>query len=59
VIRAVDGVDRLEYPIGNVLYKSGGYVSDVRVSPSGERAAFFEHPVPWDDRGEVQQLSCA
>ena len=53
VIRSVDGVDRLEYPIGTVLFESAGYVSDVRVSPAGDHVAFFEHPVAWDDRGEV------
>ncbi len=53
VTRAVDGVDRLEYPIGKVLYQSAGYVSDIRISPEGDQVAFFEHPVEWDDRGEV------
>jgi len=53
IIRTVDGVDRLEYPAGKVLYQSAGYVSDVRISPSGDEVAFFEHPVAWDDRGEV------
>jgi len=53
ITRAVGGEDRLEYPIGKVLYRSTGYVSDVRVSPAGDEVAFFEHPVEWDDRGEV------
>jgi len=46
-------VDGLEYLIGKVLYQSAGYVSDVRISPAGDEVAFFEHPVEWDDRGEV------
>jgi tRNA A-37 threonylcarbamoyl transferase component Bud32 len=53
VTRNVQGEDRLEYPIGKVLYRSAGYVSDVRISPAGDEVAFFEHPVEWDDRGEV------
>jgi Tol biopolymer transport system component len=53
VTRNVDGADRLEYPVGKVLYQSPGYVSDVRISPSGDEVAFLEHPVPWDDRGEA------
>jgi Tol biopolymer transport system component len=53
VTRNVAGADRLEYPIGTVLYQSAGYVSDVRVSPSGDEVAFLDHPVPWDDRGEA------
>jgi tRNA A-37 threonylcarbamoyl transferase component Bud32/dipeptidyl aminopeptidase/acylaminoacyl peptidase len=53
VTRAVDGVDRLEYPIGTVLATSTGYFSDPRVSPSGNEIAVFEHPTAYDDRGIV------
>ena len=51
IIREVDGKDRLEYPIGKVLYSTGGYLSDVRFSRAGDRIAFLEHPFRWDDRG--------
>jgi eukaryotic-like serine/threonine-protein kinase len=53
VIREVNGRDRLEFPIGTVLQESSGYLSDPRVSPSGDRVAFFEHPVRYDDRGGI------
>jgi Tol biopolymer transport system component len=53
IIRNVGGVDRLEFPIGTSLYQAPGYLSDPRVSPAGDRIAFFEHPVRWDDRGKV------
>ncbi|HXI04510.1 MAG TPA: protein kinase [Candidatus Saccharimonadales bacterium] len=53
IIRLVEGEDRLEYPIGNVLYRTGGYLSDLRVSPDGEKVAFLEHQSKWDDRGMV------
>ncbi len=53
IIRGVAGKDRLEFPAGRVLYESGGYLSDLRFSPSGDRIAFFEHPGSWDDRGSV------
>ena len=36
IVRRVDGKDRLEYPIGKVLYETTGYVSHPRVS-SGRR----------------------
>jgi len=49
----VEGKDRLEYPIGKVLREVSGYMSDVRVSPRGDRLAYFEHPRKWDDRGSV------
>ncbi len=53
VIRDVGGRDRLELPIGTVLYESSGYLSDPRVSPGGDRIAFMEHPSRFDDRGSV------
>ena len=53
IIHVVGGKDRLEYPIGHVLYESPGYLSDPRVSPRGDRIALFEHPYRWDDRGSV------
>ena len=54
VVHIVDRVDKLEYPIGNVLYESAGYLSDPRVSPDGIKVAFCEHPVRFDDRGWVK-----
>jgi eukaryotic-like serine/threonine-protein kinase len=53
IIHEVAGTDRLEYPIGRVLREASGYMTDVRVSPRGDRVAFFEHPRKWDDRGSV------
>jgi eukaryotic-like serine/threonine-protein kinase len=50
VILIADRIDRLEYPIGHVLYESTGYLSDPRLSPDGIRVAFCEHP-RFDDRG--------
>jgi hypothetical protein len=52
IIREVAGRDRLEYPIGRVLAE-GSYLTDLRVSPRGDRIAYFEHPNKWDDRGSV------
>jgi Tol biopolymer transport system component/tRNA A-37 threonylcarbamoyl transferase component Bud32 len=45
----------LEYPVGRVLYQSrpGGYLSDLRVSPAGDRIALFDHQSAGDDRGVV------
>ena len=58
IIREVEGRDRLEYPIGRVLAE-GGYLTDVRVSPRGDRLAYFEHPSKWDDRGSVNVVDLA
>ncbi|MGD8376912.1 MAG: hypothetical protein PVF68_12280, partial [Acidobacteriota bacterium] len=59
IIRDVDGVDRLEFPIGNVLHEASGYLSDLRFSPDGKRIAFFEHPLKGDDRGSVDVVDLA
>ena len=44
VAREVRGTDRLEFPIGKVLYESHGYITHVRVSPKGDLVAFLDHP---------------
>ena len=53
VVHYVDGHSRLEYPIGNVLYQSGGWISSIRFSPQGDKIAFMDHPALWDNRGSV------
>jgi eukaryotic-like serine/threonine-protein kinase len=53
VVREVDGHSRLEYPIGNVLYQSGGWISNPRFSPQYDQIAFMDHPALWDYRGSV------
>ena len=57
IIHEVNGKDRLEFPIGTVLFESGGYLSDLRIAPSGDRIAFFEHPRRYDDRGFVATVN--
>ncbi len=47
------GKTRLEYPIGNVLYETAGWISHPRVSPQGDRVAFLDHPVQGVDSGSV------
>ncbi len=53
VVHYVEGQSRLEYPIGNVLYQSGGWISNIRISPRGDLIAFMDHPALWDNRGVV------
>ncbi len=59
VIRDVGGKDRLEFPAGKVLAETGGYFSEPRFSPRGDRIAFFQHPFKFDDRGEVAVVDLA
>jgi serine/threonine protein kinase/Tol biopolymer transport system component len=53
VIREYSGRSRLEYPMGKVLYQTGGWLSHPRVSPKGDSVAFIEHPLRRDDAGSV------
>lgn len=53
VVHYVDGHSRLEFPIGNVLYQSAGWISHIRFSPRGDQIAFMDHPAIWDTRGVV------
>jgi serine/threonine protein kinase/Tol biopolymer transport system component len=54
VVRDVGGRNRLEYPIGKVLYEAGGgWISRPRVSPKGDLVAFEDHPIQGDDNGSI------
>lgn len=53
VVRGENGRIRLEYPIGNVIYETHGWLGRPRFSPDGERIAIVEHPLFGDDRGFV------
>jgi len=44
---------RLEFPIGRVLYQSAGFMSHVRVSRTGDRIAFIDHPPRFGPTGSV------
>jgi hypothetical protein len=50
--RVAGGRARIEYPVGTVLADAAA-PSHLRLSPSGDRLAFLEHPLPGDDRGLV------
>ncbi len=53
VIHHVEGRDQIEYPIGHVLYQSQGWISHIRLAPTGDKLGFMDHPSLWDDRGSV------
>ena len=59
VVRYLNGRNRLEYPIGKVLYETAGYISYPRVSPKGDRIAFMDHALQWDNRGRVAVVDLA
>ena len=47
VVRTAQGRNRLEYPIGNLLYETSNQIGGPRVSPEGERIVFFEREGDW------------
>jgi Tol biopolymer transport system component len=59
VAHFVDGRYRLEFPAGKSVYDTGGYISDVRVSPDGKLVAFVDHPILGDDRGAIAVIDGA
>ncbi|HTS08873.1 MAG TPA: protein kinase [Candidatus Eisenbacteria bacterium] len=59
VVHYNEGHCRLEYPIGNVLYRSAGWIGNIRFSPDGKSIAFMDHPVLWDNRGRVRVTDVA
>jgi eukaryotic-like serine/threonine-protein kinase len=59
VVRDMGGRNRLEFPIGKVLYETVSWVSHPRISPRGDLVAFVEHPEPGDDGGSVAIVDLA
>jgi DNA-binding winged helix-turn-helix (wHTH) protein len=54
IIRAADGMNQLEFPVGHVLHKTAGWISGIRIARGGDRIAFIEHPVRHDNRGTLR-----
>jgi Tol biopolymer transport system component len=53
IVRWKEGMIRLEYPVGNVLHKTSGWVSMIRISHDGQQVAFVDHPSRNSDSGTV------
>jgi eukaryotic-like serine/threonine-protein kinase len=53
IVHEVAGKERLEFPLGRVLYETSGWISHLRISPDGRQIAFLDHPISKDDRGGV------
>jgi eukaryotic-like serine/threonine-protein kinase len=52
-VRNVNGKQRLEFPLGHVLYETSGWISHPRISPKRDQVAFLDHPIYPDDKGVV------
>jgi dipeptidyl aminopeptidase/acylaminoacyl peptidase len=51
-----DGNTQIQFPKGHLLYapRPPHWISMLRVSPRGDRIAFFEHPTEGDMRGDLR-----
>ena len=56
VVRDRKGRNCLEYPVGNVIFETGGWLSHPRFSADGKKIAFIEHPIANDDEGVIVLL---
>jgi eukaryotic-like serine/threonine-protein kinase len=59
IVRDVGIKNRLEYPIGKVLFETTGWIGQIRVSPKGNVVAFVDHPFPSDDGGRISVVDLA
>ena len=59
LVRDVAAGAQLEFPRDKVLYKTVGHISCARISPKGDRIAFFDHPARIDDGGTVAVVDLA
>jgi eukaryotic-like serine/threonine-protein kinase len=59
IVRDMAGRQRLEFPVGHVLYETTGWISHARVSPKGDQVAFLDHPNDKDDQGVVSAVDLA
>lgn len=59
IVRDMAGSQRLEFPVGHVLFETMGWISHPRISPKGDQVAFLDHPTPDDDRGVVSVVDLA
>src|SRR5262245_51475579 len=61
VVHRVKGRDRIEYPIGTLLYAAApsAGIHEIQVSPGGDRIAFVDSPLRIDDRGSLTVVDLA
>jgi serine/threonine protein kinase len=61
VLHADQSGDKIDYPLGTTVYRVAmpAWLSDVRISPKGDRIAFIVHPDRGDDRGSVTVIDTA
>lgn len=53
IVHILNGRQRLEYPIGKVLYETAAWISSPRFSRAGDKIAFVDHTTQTDSRGTI------
>jgi len=53
VVHHVNARNRLEFPIGRVLYETTGDITYIRFSPDGQKIAFMDHGAMFTDQGSI------
>jgi serine/threonine protein kinase len=56
IARIQEGFGQVEFPIGKALYRTAGWVGDLKFSPKGDQLAFIDHPWQGDDGGSIAVL---
>lgn len=56
VIRPAERPATIEFPLGKTIFRSAGWLSDIRISPSGKEVAFIEHLIWGDDAGNIMMI---
>jgi Tol biopolymer transport system component/predicted Ser/Thr protein kinase len=59
VVRQEQGRNRLEFPLGKVLYQADGWIGHLRVAPKADMIAFIDHPQLGDDGGALAVVDLA
>jgi serine/threonine protein kinase/Tol biopolymer transport system component len=59
IVRDGDNGNQLEFPVGKILFRTAGFISQPRFSPAGDRIGFIHHPRQNDDAGEVVVVDLA
>jgi serine/threonine protein kinase len=53
IVRSKQGMIRLEFPMGNVLYQTVGWIGHMRISPDGQHIAISDHESRGTDSGAI------
>jgi len=54
IVRQNGSASVVEFPPGHVIYKSHGWINELRIAPCGSIVAFLDHPVSDDDAGYLR-----